>query len=96
MTPESFSAPQYNSKGQCCVPEVTYINPGGHGDLFSNPPYQGGYATHRTMLLVTAPISATNGIEDRHKKDRGFKKPCSVGLLSYLQYFGVLRCYQRP
>ena len=26
------------------------------------------FATHRTTLLLTAPISATNGIEDRHKK----------------------------
>jgi len=30
--------------------------------------------THRTTLLLTAPISATNGIEDRHKKGLVLKK----------------------
>jgi hypothetical protein len=40
------------------------------------------FATHLTTLLVTAPIAATNGIEDRHKEGSLLKQPCSVGLLS--------------
>jgi hypothetical protein len=48
------------------------------------------FATHQTTLLVTAPIAATNGIEDRHKKGSVLKQPCSVGLLQYLQYFGAV------
>jgi len=48
------------------------------------------FTTHRPTLLLTAPISATNGIEGRHKKGSGLKKPCSVGLLSNLQYFGAV------
>ena len=47
-------------------------------------------ATHQTTLLVTAPIAATNGIEDRHKEGSMLKQPCFVGLLSYLQYFGAV------
>jgi hypothetical protein len=46
--------------------------------------------SHQTTLLVTAPIVATNGIEDRHKEGSVLKQPCSVGLLSYLQYFGAV------
>ena len=46
--------------------------------------------THQTPLLVTAPIAATNGIEDRHKEGSVLKQPCSVGLLSHLQYFGTV------
>ena len=35
--------------------------------------------THQTTLLVTAPIAATNGIEDRHKEGSLLNRPCSVG-----------------
>ena len=45
------------------------------------------FATHQTTLLVTAPIVATDGIEDRHKKGSVLKKPCSVGLLSRAFWF---------
>jgi hypothetical protein len=41
-------------------------------------------------LLVTAPIAATNGIEDRHKERSVLRQPYSVGLLSNLQYFGAV------
>ena len=75
----------------------------GYGDLFSKPPHRGGPAHHLTTLLVTAPIAATNGIEDRHKEGSVLKQPCSGGLLSYLQYYGALRLpvviiglYNRP
>ena len=47
-------------------------------------------ATHRPKLLLTAPIAATNGIEDRHKEGPVLKQPCCVGLLLYLQYFGAV------
>lgn len=54
------------------------------------------FATHRMTLLLTAPISATNGIEDRHKEGTVLKQSCYVGLLLYLQYFGALRRCSGP
>ena len=59
----------------------------GYGDLFSEPPHRGGPAHHQTTLLVTAPIAATNGIEDRLKERSVLKKETHMPHEPNVSYF---------